>query len=172
MCCTRLAGNTGRKNRHFGIIAQLCRPVSSYLRHISTIRKNLLNIDTSCTCLHNMVNFGLLTAEIFWRVWGAPAHINGFRVLAALLHGAPVLGVSQALRRWKEGATYIRQGGHHVEHWPTFLVYNKVPVLLLVLFNAPGLFTRHFCGHRMLGQLHKKSYWGNRRLHCIFRFII
>jgi len=25
------------------------------------------------------------------------------------------------MRRWTEGATYIRQGGHHVGHWPTFL---------------------------------------------------
>jgi len=24
--------------------------------------------------------------------------------------------------RRTEGASYIRQGGHHVEHWPTFLV--------------------------------------------------
>jgi len=29
-----------------------------------------------------MVNFGLLTAEICWRVWGTPANFNGFRVLA------------------------------------------------------------------------------------------
>ena len=27
------------------------------------------------------------------------------------------------LRRWTEGATCIRQGDHHVWHWPTFLVY-------------------------------------------------
>ena len=27
---------------------------------------------------HNMVNFGLLAAEIFWRVWGTPANFNGF----------------------------------------------------------------------------------------------
>ena len=33
-----------------------------------------------------------------------------------------VVGVSQTLRRWTEGATYIRQGDHHVGHWPTFLV--------------------------------------------------
>jgi len=53
-----------------------------------------------------MVNFGLLTAEICWRVWGTPAHFNVFRVLAALLHGtlvvgvmALVVGVSQTLRR-------------------------------------------------------------------------
>ena len=32
------------------------------------------------------------------------------------------IGVSQTLRRWTEGTTYIRQGGHHVGHWPTFLV--------------------------------------------------
>ena len=33
-----------------------------------------------------------------------------------------VVGVSQTLRRWTEGATRIRQGDHHVGHWPTFLV--------------------------------------------------
>ena len=32
-----------------------------------------------------MVNFGPLTAEICWRVWGTPANFNGFRVLASLL---------------------------------------------------------------------------------------
>jgi len=42
--------------------------------------------------------------------------------LAALLHGTLVVGVSQTLRRWTEGVTYVRQGGHHVGHWPTFLV--------------------------------------------------
>jgi len=40
MCCTLLAENTGRKNRHFGTIAQLCRAVSSQLRHVLTIGKN------------------------------------------------------------------------------------------------------------------------------------
>jgi len=101
-----------------------------------------------------MVNFGLLAAEIRWRVWGTPANFNGCRVLAALLHGTVVVGVSQTLRHWTEGATYIRQGGHRVGHWPTFLVYNwslryKIRgdnLLLLTLFVslitlvfAPGL---------------------------------
>jgi len=67
-----------------------------------------------------MVNFDPLTAEIRWRVWGIPANFNGYRVFAALLHGTLVVGVSQTLRRWTEGATYIRQGGHHVGRWPTF----------------------------------------------------
>jgi len=68
MCCTQLAENTGRKNvaknRHLGIIAQLCRAISLQLRHISTIGKNLLSSDMSTTCRHNMVNFGPLAAEI------------------------------------------------------------------------------------------------------------
>jgi len=34
-----------------------------------------------------MVNFGPLTAEIDAVVWVTPANFNGFRVLAALLHG-------------------------------------------------------------------------------------
>jgi len=67
-----------------------------------------------------MVNFGLLAAEISPVVWGTPANFNGFRVLAALLHGSQVVSVSQTLRRLSEGATCIRQGDHHVGHWPTF----------------------------------------------------
>ena len=67
-----------------------------------------------------MVNFGPLAAEIGLPVWGTPANFNGFRVLAALLHGTLVVGVSETLRRGTEGVTYIRQGGHHVGHWPTF----------------------------------------------------
>jgi len=58
--------------------------------------------------------------EIVSLVWSTPANCNGFRVLAALLHGTPAVGVSQTLRRWTEGATYIRQGDHHVGHWPHF----------------------------------------------------
>jgi len=46
-----------------------------------------------------MVNFGILAAEIVSLVWGTPANFNRFLVLAALLHGTPVLGVSQTLRR-------------------------------------------------------------------------
>jgi len=61
--------------------------------------KNFLDIDTFSTCTDNMVNFGLLMAEIRWRVWGTPANFNGFRVLGTLLHGTLVVGVSQTLRR-------------------------------------------------------------------------
>jgi len=47
-----------------------------------------------------MVNFGPLAAEIGLPVWDTPANFNGFRVLAALLHGSQVVSVSQvALNR-------------------------------------------------------------------------
>jgi len=132
MCCMRLAGNsTGRKKSPFwhhrtNLSGYICGTEAC----IDNPKKKLLNTNTSSTCPDNMVNFGLLTAEICWRVWGTPANFNGFRVLAAFLHGTLVVGVSQTLRCWTEGATYIRQGGHHVGP-PTFLVVTN----LLSLFD-------------------------------------
>ena len=49
-------------------------------------------------------------------------------ILVALLHGTPAEGVSQTAASYKEwnygtfagGTIYIRQGGHHVGHRPTF----------------------------------------------------
>jgi len=45
-----------------------------------------------------MMNLGVQAAEIVSLVCGTPANFNGFRVLAALLHGTPALGVSQTLQ--------------------------------------------------------------------------
>jgi len=135
MCCSQLSGNTGRKNspsRYYRTtLSGYIFGTKAYIDN----GKNLLNSNTSSTCPANMVNFGLLTAEICWRVWGTPANFNGFRVLAALLHGTLVPGVSQTLRRWTEGSTYIRQGGHHVGHWPTFLV----PFILYIIIYSKKL---------------------------------
>jgi len=82
-------------------IGQLCRAISSQLRHISTIGKNLLSSNIFSTCPHNMANFGPLAAEIGSLVW-CPANFTWFCVLAALLHG-----------------TY--SSGHH----PNFAVLNR-----------------------------------------------
>ena len=72
MCCTWLLENAGPKKspkiRHLSTFAQLCRATSSQLRHVSTTGKNLLNSNVSPHCSHNMMNFGLLAAEICWRV--------------------------------------------------------------------------------------------------------
>jgi len=98
MCCTRLAVNAGRqksrKIRHLGTIAQLCPAISS---HVLTIGKYLLNSNISPTCPHNILNFGPLTAEICWRLWGTPANFGGFRVLASLLQRCRSTEVNQTL---------------------------------------------------------------------------
>jgi len=99
MCCTRLAGNTGRKNRYLRTIAQLCWAIFSQLRRVSTIGKKLVKQQY---LPHMALQYGELcplTAEICWQVWNTPANFNGFRILAAVLHGTLVMGVSQTLRR-------------------------------------------------------------------------
>ena len=54
---------------HLCTIAQVSRAISSQLKHLSTIgRKNLLNSNISPTWSYNIANFGLLAAEICWRV--------------------------------------------------------------------------------------------------------
>ena len=60
---------------------QLCLVISSQLRHVWTIGKNLLNNNMSSRCAHNVMNVGQLTAEMFWRVWGTPANLNRFGIL-------------------------------------------------------------------------------------------
>jgi len=100
---------TSPKICHLCTIAQLCRAIASQLRHVSTIGKKRVKQQYLPTCPYNMVNFGLIAAEIVLSVWGTPANFSGFCVWAALLHGTLVLGVSKTLRRWTDGATYIRQ---------------------------------------------------------------
>jgi len=103
MCCTRLTANPGpkklAKNRHLGTIAQLCRAISLQLRHVSTIKKNLLSSNISSTCSYGMVNFGPLAAEIVSLVWGTPTNFNGFLRLDSVTAGHIVVGVSRTLRR-------------------------------------------------------------------------
>jgi len=100
MCCIAEKHRTQKiaKIRHLGTIAQLCRAVSSQLRHASTIGKKVLNINISSICSHNMANFGPLTAEIVSIVWGTPANFNEFRVLASLLQRRRSLDANQTLQ--------------------------------------------------------------------------
>ena len=81
---------------------------------IDNRKKNLLSSNMSSRSPHNMVNIGPLTAENDWRVWGTRSYFSRYHVLEALLHGSQVVGVSQTLQHWTEGATYVRQGDHHV----------------------------------------------------------
>ena len=139
MCCSRLTAITGckkvAKNRHLSTITQLYRV---YLRNYGTYRqseKNLLSSNISSTCPHNMVNFGHQRLRSF-RQFGAPQLIStGFAswqpYCTALQQWA-----SAKLRRSTDGATYIRQGGHRVGHWPTFLVCSYFSAFYTVEFQA------------------------------------
>ena len=66
------------KNRHLGTIAQLCRAISSQQRHVSTIGKKLVKQQYLLRMPHNMVNFGLLAAEIVSLVWASQLTSKAF----------------------------------------------------------------------------------------------
>jgi len=97
-CCMWLAGNAGHKKlpcAHHR--TTLSGNIFATKTRIDNWKK-LLSSNISSTCPHNMVNFGLLAAEIDPVVWGTLANFNSFRVFAALLHGSQVVSVSQTLR--------------------------------------------------------------------------
>ena len=78
-----------------------------------------------------MVNFGLLAAEIVSLVWGTPANFNGFRVLAALLHGILVVGVNQtaAFNRGRHLYSAGRPSGWALAHISSYILdwFKHVP---------------------------------------------
>jgi len=75
---------------------------------------------------HNMVNLGPLAAEIVSLVWCTPGNFNGFRVLAALLHGTLVVGVSQtvALNRGRDLYSAGRPSRWALAHISSFFLFS------------------------------------------------
>jgi len=73
--------------------------------------------------LHMSSQYGELRPTSSWERSGSLRHPCKFqRVLrlGSVTARHLAVGVSQTLRRWTEDATYVRQGDHHVGHWPTF----------------------------------------------------
>ena len=72
--------NTGRKNytknHYLCSITQLCWPISSQLRHVSTVRKNLLSSNICSTYPHSMVNG--------WDRFEALGHLSKFQWVSRL----------------------------------------------------------------------------------------
>jgi len=91
--------NTRQKSPSVHHRTNLSGHIFAIKARIDNRKKTQLSSNICSTCPHNIVNFGPLAAEIDPIVWGTPANFNGYRVLAALLHGTPVLSVSQTLRR-------------------------------------------------------------------------
>ena len=96
-CCTRLAENTGPKkspSRHHRTALSGC--IFATKACIDNLKKLVKTAISPLHVLTIMVNLnGSPTAEIGSLVWGTPANFNGFCVLAVLLHGTVVVGVSQ-----------------------------------------------------------------------------
>jgi len=85
MCWTWLAGNAGPKKIAKNVPSGHHRTTLS--AYTFAMKARIDSRKKFVKQQYNMVNFCPLTAEICWRVWGIPANVNGFRVLAALLHG-------------------------------------------------------------------------------------
>ena len=87
MCCRRLAGNTGRKNRqnspsgHHRTTFSGC--IFATKARIDNRKKTIKQQCFLHVC-RNLANFGRLT-EFGLPVWGIPANFNGFRVLSSVL---------------------------------------------------------------------------------------
>ena len=159
MRCTRLAANTGRKSREKSPSRHHLTTLSGYIfatkACIDNRKKNLLNSNICFTCPHNMVNFGLLAAEIVSLVWGIPGNFNGFCVLVALLHGTLVVGVSQtaALNRGRQLYSAGRPSGWALAHISSFICFTyRCRVSGCVPF---GYLCRRYCrcyGPYVIGQ--------------------
>jgi len=85
MCCTRLAGNTGRnndaKNRNLRTITQICRAVSSELRHVSTIGKKLVKHQY---LPHMFSQYGKLRPTNGWDRFVCLGHPSKFQTVSRL----------------------------------------------------------------------------------------
>ena len=125
--------------------------------------KNLLSSNISSTCPHNMVNFGPLAAEIVSLLWGTPGNFKGFRVLAALLHGTLVVGVSQtaALNRGRHLYSAGRPSRWALAHISSFICSS----LPSARHTAAGSLSLH---QSLMSSLHFLT-----GLHCnLFPFVI
>ena len=93
--------------------------VGPYLRKEGTYRqsdKNLLSSNMS-------PQYGERRPTSGWDRSGSLMHPCKFQPVSRLCSVTArrlVVGVSQTLRRWTDGATYVRQGDHHVGHWLAF----------------------------------------------------
>ena len=89
---------------------------------IENRKKSLLSSNMSSTCPHNMANLRLTSGWDRSSSLRHPCKCQQVSRLGSVTARYLVVGVSQTLQHCTEGATCVRQGDHHVGHWPTFLV--------------------------------------------------
>ena len=130
MCCTWLAENTGRRKSPSG---HHPTTLSDYIFATNACIDNRKKIVKEQYLLHMSPQYGELRPTSGWDRFvslGHPSYFQRFPRVGSVTARHIVVGVSQTLRRWTEGATYVRQGDHHVGHWPTFLVNHEILCVL------------------------------------------
>ena len=124
MCCTRLAGNAGRKKSpkrcHLGTIAQLRWAISSQLRHISSIRKRLVKQQCPPRTSSQYDKLRRTSGGDLLASFGHPSKFQRVSHLGSITAWHSSSGRQPNFAALNRGPTYIQQGGHHVGHWPTF----------------------------------------------------
>ena len=91
-----------------------------------------------------MVNFGIQAADIVSLVWGTPGNFNGFRVLAALLHGIssgrqPNFAALNRRRHLRSAGRLSRWALAHILVYST-LECGPMPNLMVAMPNVGGAF--------------------------------
>jgi len=122
-CGTQLAENTTQKSSQKSPSGHHRTTLSGYIlatkAHIDNQKKNV----KQQYVLHNSPQYGELRPTSGWDRSGSLRHPCKFQRVSRLGSVTArhlVVGISQTLRWWTESAAYVRQGDHHVGHWPTF----------------------------------------------------
>jgi len=125
MCCTRLTGNAGPKNSPKIAIWAPSHNFVGYIfatkAHIDNRKKKLVKQQY---LLHMSLQYGELRRTSGWDRFvslGHPCKCQWVSRLGSVTAQHSSIG-HQPNFRWTESGTYVRQGGHDVGHWSTFLV--------------------------------------------------
>jgi len=114
-----------QKNRQkFAIWAPSHNFVGRYLRNWGMYRQSEKLVKQQCLP-HMSSQYGELRPTSGWDLLAGLGHPSKLQRVSRLGRVTARHSSSgrQPLWHWTEAATYIRQGGHHVGHWTTFLVY-------------------------------------------------
>jgi len=127
LCAARWKYRT-KKSPKITIWAPSHNFVRLYLRNWGTYRQSEKKLKQQYL-LHMSPQYGELRTTSGWDPSGSLGHPCKFQRVSRLggvtaRHcSSGHVGISHTLQRWTEVATYIWQGGHHIGHWPIFLVY-------------------------------------------------
>jgi len=120
MCCTWLARNIGHKKSPS---AHHRTTLSGHIFITKARIDNRKKLAEQQYLPHMCLQYGELRPTDGWDLLASLGHPNKFQRVSRL--GSITARHSSSGRQpnfvaFHRGATYIRQGGHHVGHWPTF----------------------------------------------------